>query len=261
MPEQHMATTSRDLAHELLSIVRERPELDVCFASDGDLHQWKILEDLSEQLPSNYNGTTRFLLDFYHASEYLSDFAAKVHGEDNPERLVTSAKWRATLRELKDGADDVLKSMRYFRDQHKKGSKAYEGLDSIIKYLAKNNRAGNRRRSSSTSPTSTSKGGYPPWTGTFSRGFSHLASSRLVEQWEAILKGWHSGFERAEYTMDARVVELRRSELKEFGETSLRKPGNRRELRAWLYAAVGDQAGDDRSGRGIVVVALEDAAE
>jgi hypothetical protein len=142
MPEQYMATTSSDLKHELLSILRERTELDVCFASDGDLHQWKILEDLSEQLPSNHSGTTRFLLDFYHASEYLSDFAAKVHGEDNPERLVTSEKWRATLRELKDGADDVLKSMRYFRDQYEKGSKAYEALDSIIKYLAKNNRAG-----------------------------------------------------------------------------------------------------------------------
>jgi len=142
MPEQYMATTVNDLKCELSSILSSRPDLDVCFASDGDVHQWKVLEEISKTLPSNHTGTSRFLLDFYHASGYLSDAAKLVHGEDNPERFVTSGKWREALKEKPDGADEVLKKMRYYRDQHTEGTKTYDDLDSIINYLAKNNRAG-----------------------------------------------------------------------------------------------------------------------
>lgn len=141
MPESKMATLAGDLEQELSNVIAQRPDLDVCFASDGDLHQWELLQDIAGRLPRTAIGLLFFLLDFFHAAEYLTEAGELVYGQDNPQAHATAAEWRETLKLAEDGADRVLKSLRYHRDSLPKGRKR-ERMQEIIDYLARNRKAG-----------------------------------------------------------------------------------------------------------------------
>jgi hypothetical protein len=139
MPESGQATVASDLEEELHVVLDQRPDLDVCFASDGDAHQWRLLEALSVPVSQDPSRGIRFLLDFYHAATYLHDAANAVL--DEPAAKVQAENWKATLKAYPDGADRVLKSMRYFRNRERR-AKRREIIDKSIKYLAKQARAG-----------------------------------------------------------------------------------------------------------------------
>lgn len=141
MPEEKMATLSQELEQELNHALLLRPDLDVTFASDGDLHQWKILEGIALRMPSNATGQVRYLLDFYHAAEYLKKASNLLYGTNSAESHATAAQWGETLKHDEAGADRVLKSLRYHRDQLARTSDR-EQLQAIIDYLADNKRAG-----------------------------------------------------------------------------------------------------------------------
>lgn len=47
MPESGQGTVASDLEEELKVALEQRPDLSVGFASDGDAHQWQLLEALS----------------------------------------------------------------------------------------------------------------------------------------------------------------------------------------------------------------------
>lgn len=141
MPETKMGTLTDDLEQELSHILAQRPDLDICFASDGDHHQWEVLEGIALRLPRTAVGLVLYLLDFFHAAEYLTAAAELVHGPDTPDAHVLAARWRETLKLVEDGAEHVLKSLRYHRDQLPKGKKR-ERMQEIIDYLATNASAG-----------------------------------------------------------------------------------------------------------------------
>jgi hypothetical protein len=141
MPETRMATLADDLELELHQLLGQRPDLDIVFASDGDKHQWEILEQIALRLPSWATGKVRFLLDFFHAAEHLGDAAALVHGSGAPECEVAASGWMSTLKHIDDGADRVLKKLRYHRDQLATQAKR-DSMQEIIDYLASNNSAG-----------------------------------------------------------------------------------------------------------------------
>jgi hypothetical protein len=141
MPESKMATLSDELEQELTDILLRRPELNVVFASDGDLHQWQILEGIALRMPRTAIGSVMFLLDFYHAAEYLGDAAALIYGADTPEAHATAAQWRELLKYAQSGPEQVLKSIRYHRDRALRESTRKQ-LQTIIDYLSSNNKAG-----------------------------------------------------------------------------------------------------------------------
>lgn len=141
MPEEKMATLSAELEQELRAALVARPELDVVFASDGDLHQWKILNGIGQRIVSYATGHVRSLLDFYHAAEYLTDASNLLYGANTAESRATAAQWRETLKYDEDGAARVLKSLRYHRDELAH-AKHREQMQGIIDYLADNKRAG-----------------------------------------------------------------------------------------------------------------------
>jgi len=58
---------------------------------------------------------SRQILDFYHAAKYLFD-AANVVEEDEGDAQALAEGWRSSLRHRKDGADVVLRALRYQRD-------------------------------------------------------------------------------------------------------------------------------------------------
>ena len=141
MPESKMATLSDDLEDELTAALSQRPDLDVCFASDGDIHQWEILEQMALRMPRTALGHVLFMLDFFHAAEYLTEAAELIHGANSATSHATAAQWRETLKRAQDGAERVLKSLRYHRDEMPNGTKR-ERMQGIIDYLANNKSSG-----------------------------------------------------------------------------------------------------------------------
>jgi hypothetical protein len=139
MPESGHETVASELELELHAILRERPDLDVSFASDGDAAQWHYLEGIAAALPDAERRTTTFNLDFWHAAGYVDD-AAKAALEDDSDSKVQAEEWKTSLKEHVHGATRVLKSMRYFRDQLSGARR--ETIETSINYLAKQASAG-----------------------------------------------------------------------------------------------------------------------
>lgn len=139
MPESGQGTVASELEQELHTALDQRPDLDVGFASDGDTHQWKLLEALSVPVSQQPTRRVRFLLDFYHAAIYVHDAAEAVL--DEAAAKVQAEQWKAMLKEYDNGADRVLKSMRYYRDRESRAARR-EAIDKSIDYLAKQARAG-----------------------------------------------------------------------------------------------------------------------
>lgn len=146
MPESGHETVASELELELHAILRERPDLDVSFASDGDATQWQYLEGIAVALPHEERRTTTLNLDFWHAAGYV-DAAAKAALEDESDARVQAEEWKTSLKEHVHGATRVLKSMRYFRDQL--SGERREAMDGAINYLAKQAANGRMRYRSS----------------------------------------------------------------------------------------------------------------
>ena len=138
MPESGQTTVASELEEELHAALAQRPDLDVSFASDGDAHQWTLLEGLSVPVSQDPERRVSHLLDFYHAAGYLHAGANAVL--DGAAAKVQAAQWKATLKEYDNGAERVLKSMRYFRDRESRPKRRKE-IDDAIKFLAKQARA------------------------------------------------------------------------------------------------------------------------
>lgn len=141
MPEAKMFTLADELEGELMHALSQRPDLDISFASDGDHHQWELLEGMVMRLPHTATGMVYMLLDFFHGAEYLGEAAALVYGADTADAHASAAQWCEILKHAEAGADRVLKSLRYHRDEMRKGSKR-ERMQEIIDYLANNNKSG-----------------------------------------------------------------------------------------------------------------------
>lgn len=135
MPEAGKASLVEQLHDELDAVMDERPDVTVCFASDGAKYHWKVLAGMAAQLPDNAAGDVYFLVDFFHVAEYLSKAANAIAGDGSPEAKVMASTWRETLKEFDDGAQRVLKSMRYHRDKLN-SAKHRDEVQGSIDYLA-----------------------------------------------------------------------------------------------------------------------------
>jgi hypothetical protein len=141
MPEPSKTTTVALLEDELLAVLRERPDVNVVFASDGAAPQWHALEGIRSRLPENLTGHTMDLVDAFHVAEYVQEAANAIEGTDSPAARVPAATWRETLKEHDDGADTVLRSMRA-RLSTIESSGRREELSVAINYIANQNEAG-----------------------------------------------------------------------------------------------------------------------
>jgi hypothetical protein len=140
MPEPKKLTLTSDLLAELESILEERPDLDVVFASDGAPMHWTVLEEFAKAIAPKHSGRCYFALDFFHASEYLTKAAKAVWG-DEPEAKVRAAQWGETLRRVDGGAEKVLGSLRYFRDRMARTAQ-HKILEDVIGYVTEHAQAG-----------------------------------------------------------------------------------------------------------------------
>lgn len=141
MPEPHKATTAATLEQELLAVLRERPELNIVFASDGAAAQWEALAQIKKRLPDEHSGHTIDLVDAFHVAQYVQEAANAIEGTDSPDARVLAATWRETLKEHADGAEKVLRSMRGKLSSVPTQARQQE-LTSAINYIANQNEAG-----------------------------------------------------------------------------------------------------------------------
>ncbi len=135
MPEPRKATLFSQLEAEIESVIAERPDLDLVFASDGAPTHWEELERIAERVRPRITGRIFFAFDFYHAAEYLTKAAEIVWAAGDPQAAVHAATWRETLKSYDDGADRVLGSLRYFRDRLPTAARATK-LQDVITFLA-----------------------------------------------------------------------------------------------------------------------------
>jgi hypothetical protein len=140
MPEPGKTTTVALLEDELLAVLRERPDVNVVFASDGAAPQWDALEGIKSRLPENLTGHTMDLVDAFHVAEYVQEAANAIEGTDSPAARVLAATWRETLKAHDDGAETVLRSMRARLSTVESEGRRDE-LSTAINYIANQNEA------------------------------------------------------------------------------------------------------------------------
>ena len=140
MPEAGKATLVKHLKDELMSVLAERPDMNVVFASDGAAPQWSSLRAMANALPANFTGHTMDLVDAFHVAEYLQKAADAIDGRDTKEARIQSATWRETVKEA-GGPETVLRSMRAQRASVPTEAREKE-LDAAINYVDRQHKAG-----------------------------------------------------------------------------------------------------------------------
>jgi hypothetical protein len=134
MPEPFKATLTAALEAELHAVLDERPEVNICFASDGAAPQWAALEAIEARLPSTATGHRMMLVDAFHVAEYIQLAANGTEGENTSGAKVLAATWRETIREDERGVERVLRAMVTRR--RKVASKtARKDLNAAIHYI------------------------------------------------------------------------------------------------------------------------------
>jgi hypothetical protein len=110
MPEPNKATLKRQLSAEVMGALIQRPDLHVVKLADGTTDNWTYLRD-----------TLSFgdeCLDFYHASEHLSDALAAAYGEGTPRYRERCDTLREVLRDVPQGADKVIQALCRLRTRY-----------------------------------------------------------------------------------------------------------------------------------------------
>lgn len=112
MPEPYKATLTAGLEAEMKSVVEERPDINICFASDGAAPQWAALDAMRSRLPASATGHQMSLVDAFHVAEYVQLAANAVGGENSSAAKILAATWREIIRGEEGGVDRVLRAMR-----------------------------------------------------------------------------------------------------------------------------------------------------
>lgn len=110
MPETNKATLKSQLTAEVMGALIQRPDLHVVKLADGAADNWSYL---SETLPIGDE-----CLDFYHASEYLSDALAAAYGEATPKYRERFDTLREVLRDDPQGVDKVIGALCRLRTRY-----------------------------------------------------------------------------------------------------------------------------------------------
>ena len=98
MPEHLKGTLKKWLSDEFEAIMRKRPDLTSVGAADGARDNWSFLSGLE---------VTEEIVDFYHATTYLSDASEHAASKDS-----WYGKWRSILLEEDNGVDRVIGAIR-----------------------------------------------------------------------------------------------------------------------------------------------------
>ncbi len=114
MPEANKLTLKKQLRAELESILLARPDLKVSLIADGADDNWTYFNELVDHLGIEDSARA---VDIFHALERLNMAVTACYGEGTPHAKVKFEEYRTWLRELDDGAQKVVRSLRHIRSQ------------------------------------------------------------------------------------------------------------------------------------------------
>ena len=100
MPETHKATLKSQLTHEVIGALIERPDLRVVKVADGASDNWSYL---GKTLPFGDE-----VLDFYHATDHLSDALKAAYKEGTPKYQARLTTLSEVLRDAPQGVDKII---------------------------------------------------------------------------------------------------------------------------------------------------------
>lgn len=127
-PEQGKATFLNRFQQEIDKIKLKYPQAEYVGIADGAAFNWRFLEP----------NTSHYILDFYHATEYLSG-ASLAFGKDERARKKWLSDACHTLKHEENAAQDILKEMEKQREilekKSKKPSITKEKLEKAITYF------------------------------------------------------------------------------------------------------------------------------
>ena len=119
----------------------ERPEINICFASDGAAPQWTALEAMRSRLPVSTTGHRMALVEAFHVAEYVQLAANAVEGERTSGAKILAATWRETIKEEINGVPRVLRAMRSRRAKASTKT-ARKDLKRAIDYITNQHKLG-----------------------------------------------------------------------------------------------------------------------
>lgn len=132
MPETKKETLKGQLEAELESIFAARPSLTLVSLADGFEDNWEFLSKLSSRFG---RGKKNEAIDIFHVLEKVKVALDAYHGDGTPEAKAAFEECRIWLREAKDGAERVIRALRY-RRQKVRGVKK-KTITGVINYIQK----------------------------------------------------------------------------------------------------------------------------
>lgn len=117
MPEPGKKALKAQLSEAVAAVLGQRPELQVVKLADGAQDNWRFLSD--KLCP----GEGVELVDFFHASEHLSDALQVAYGKDSPKAKAQHKKYRTILRDEDNGVEKVIRSLAYLKKKHPRREK------------------------------------------------------------------------------------------------------------------------------------------
>jgi hypothetical protein len=120
-PQHKKTTLKSQLEAELESIFAVRPDLILVCLSDGAADHWEFLDELAERVGAK---DVRRAVDFFHVAERVKKGLDVYYGEGSAESRAEFEKHRVCLKEEEDGAERVLRALRYRRDRLNGSKKA-----------------------------------------------------------------------------------------------------------------------------------------
>ncbi len=117
MPEPGKKALKSQLSEAVAAVLGQRPELQLVKLADGAKDNWRFLAD--ELCP----GEGVELIDFFHASEHLSEALQVAYGKGSTQAKAQHKKYRTILRDEEGGVEKVIRALDYLNKKHPRRGK------------------------------------------------------------------------------------------------------------------------------------------
>jgi len=132
MPEAKMVTLMGRLAGQTAAALARGQYRQRVLLADGQREIWRRA---SEQ--PVYRDFTQ-IVDFYHATEHLSQAAEQLFGKSTPRADAWYERWRHRLRHQPGGVAQLLRSLRYYRRRLRSDRTRHQAVSQELTYFVHN---------------------------------------------------------------------------------------------------------------------------
>ena len=117
MPEPGKKALKSQLSEAVAAVLEQRPELQLVKLADGAKDNWRFLTKGLRP------GEGVELIDFFHASDHLSDALEAAYGKGSTQAKAQHKKYRTILRDEEGGVEKVIRALDYLKKKHPRRAK------------------------------------------------------------------------------------------------------------------------------------------